>query len=231
MRGHSRITPWLLAGLAASTIWLLVLPDPGAEGGDKADKTTTAKKDTGKNPGKDDEVKPGPYPEDALLHPNERGYNGSGAYRWLNVALQATAREHERHGARPTIGSRNLGMCTTAMFDAWAAYDAKAVGTRPGDKLRGPPKERTLANKNNARAYAVTRVLLDIYAEDAAWIKERVKREKEGVDPDDLTTDISTPQGVGNVAAAALLAYRHHDGANQLGDERGSNGKPYSDYT
>src|SRR6202165_2587275 len=40
------------------------------------------------------------------------------------------------------------------------------------------------------------------------------------------------PSGVGNVAARAVLAFRHRDGANQLGDEPG--GKPgvaYSDYT
>ena len=51
------------------------------------------------------------------------------------------------------------------------------------------------------------------------------------VDPKDTSTDVATPQGVGNRAAAALLEYRHHDGANQLGDEPGSNGKPYSDWT
>ena len=52
-----------------------------------------------------------------------------------------------------------------------------------------------------------------------------------GYDPEDNTTDLSKPQGVGNVASAAVFAYRHHDGSNQLGDEIGSNGKPYSDYT
>jgi hypothetical protein len=42
---------------------------------------------------------------------------------------------------------------------------------------------------------------------------------------------VTKPQGVANVAAAALFEYRRRDGANQLGDELGSNGKPYSDYT
>lgn len=50
-------------------------------------------------------------------------------------------------------------------------------------------------------------------------------------DPNDASTDVTRPQGVGNVAAAAVVAYRHHDGANQLGDEVGSKGVPYSDYT
>ncbi len=36
---------------------------------------------------------------------------------------------------------------------------------------------------------------------------------------------------MGNVAAQAVIDYRAHDGANQLGDEPGSGGKPYADYT
>ncbi|CAF2529079.1 unnamed protein product [Rotaria sp. Silwood2] len=54
---------------------------------------------------------------------------------------------------------------------------------------------------------------------------------KQGFDPNDNSTDLTTPQGVGNAAAAAIILYRSHDGANQLGDEVGSDGAPYSDYT
>jgi hypothetical protein len=56
-------------------------------------------------------------------------------------------------------------------------------------------------------------------------------RAGKGFDPADASIDLFTPQGVGNVAAAAVGAYRHHDGANQFDDEVGSNGVPYSDYT
>src|SRR5207245_129506 len=163
-------------------------------------------KDSKKPSAKDADPKPGPYAEDPLTPAAEKGYQGSGAYRWLNVALQATAREHERHGARPTVGSRNLAIVVTAMYDAWAAYHDKAVGTRLGGDLRRPSGERTTANKDKAIGYAVCRVLLDMYPEDATWIKERVR--KEGIDPDDTSTCVSTPQGVGNTAAKAVLAYR-----------------------
>ncbi len=229
MRAHRCLTAGVLAGLAAGMISLLALLPQPVQGGDDP---AAGKKDPGKaaKTGAAEDPKPAPSPEDDLIPAAERGYKGSAAYRWLNVALQATAREHERNAPRPTIGSRNLGMAVTAMFDAWAAYDAKAVGTRLGSKLRRPEQERTDANKEKAIATAVTRVLLDIYPEDAAWIKERVKKEG-SIDPNETGTDVTTPEGIGNVAATALLDYRHHDGANQLGDEPGSNGKPYSDWT
>src|SRR5437016_8993826 len=71
--------------------------------------------------------------------------------------------------------------------------------------------------------------MLDLFADDARWCAEQMR--KHGLDPDDFSTDLSTPQGVGNIAAAAVLSYRHHDGANQFGDEAGCKGAPYSDYT
>jgi hypothetical protein len=156
-------------------------------------------------------------------------YKSSAAYDWLDVSLEATAREVDRHGARPTIVSRTLAVALTAMYDAWSAYDATAVGTRLGGSLRRPAAERTLANKEKAIAYATYRALADVYPEDATWLAEQMKQH--GYDPDDRTVDTKLPQGIGNVAAAAVIAYRHHDGANQLGDEVGSNGVPYSDYT
>ena len=153
----------------------------------------------------------------------------SAAYEWLDVALEATAREHDRHAPRPTVGSRMLGIIVTSMYDAWAAYDEKAVGTRLGGKLRRPPAERTEANKAKAIAYATYRAMLYVFPDDAAWITAQMR--SHGLDPDDASTDISTPQGVGNTAAAAVIEFRRHDGANQDGDEIGSSGVPYSDYT
>lgn len=156
-------------------------------------------------------------------------YTPSVASDWLDVSLEATAREVDRHGARPTIISRTLALALTAMYDAWAAYDDMAVGTRLGGSLRRPAAERTRANKEKAIAFATHRVLVDVYPEDKEWIDGQMRQR--GFDPDDASMEVSTPQGVGNKAAAAVIAYRHHDGANQLGDEVGSNGVPYSDYT
>lgn len=168
-------------------------------------------------------------PEDnlhnALLPVDKQNY----AYRWLNIAEEVSARDIEKVGARPTVISRQHAIWATAVYDAWAAYDEKAVGTRMGGKLRRPAKERTLDNKKKAISYASYRALMDSYPGEKDYLDAEMK--KLGYDPADKSTDVKTPQGIGNVAAQAILDYRHHDGSNQLGDEAGGNGKPYSDYT
>src|SRR5262245_26609504 len=99
---------WLFAGVVIGGAGFLAAQAPRAVGEDSATAAATkAAPDKDAKKPLDVDPKPGPYPEDDLLPAVERGYKGSGAYRWLNVALQATAREHERHGARPTIGSRH----------------------------------------------------------------------------------------------------------------------------
>lgn len=150
------------------------------------------------------------------------------AYHWLDVTLEATAQEVLRVGARPTIISRQLAIVQTAVYDAWAAYDPVAVGTRYGASLRRPPAERTIENKRTAIAHAAYRAMLDQLPGETDYITAAF--EAAGFDPANTSTDPATPEGVGNLAAAAVLAYRHHDGANQLGDEAGSTGEPYSQY-
>lgn len=156
-------------------------------------------------------------------------FKPTAAYKWLDIMLEATAREVDRIGARPTIISRQMAVVVTSMYDAWAAYDDKATGTRMGDALRRPAAERTQKNKEIAIAYATYRALVDVVPDEKAWIDAQMRAA--GFDPNDDTTDLSKPQGVGNAAAKAVCDYRHHDGANQFGDEVGSNGRPYSDYT
>ena len=169
-------------------------------------------------------------PEHTLVHRMPApDFQPSAAYRWLDVLLEASGRDAERNRPRPTILSRTMAIVLTSMYDAWAAYDDVAVGSRLGGKLRRPAAERTLANKEKAVAYAAYRSLLFVYPEDLAWIRDALR--KSGYDPDDVSTDARTPVGVGNMAARAVIEYRRRDGANQLGDEAGGNGAPYADYT
>jgi hypothetical protein len=159
----------------------------------------------------------------------EGKYEPSFAFKWIDVMQEVAGNEIDRVGARPTIISRQMGMIVSAMYDAWACYDEKAVGTRLGGTLRRPAEERTEANKQKAIAFAMYRVMLNVYPDDRPFIIDCFK--KYGFDPDDKSEDVTKPEGIGNKVAAAIIAYRQHDGANQLGDEIGGNGKPYSDYT
>ncbi len=155
--------------------------------------------------------------------------NVSLAYVWCDIAEETMAKEHEAHSPRPTIGSRMFAIWATSMYDAWAAYDEKAAGSRLGDKLRRPASERTLENKKKAISYASYRSLLFDYPDAKPFLDEQMK--KLGYDPANQSIDPATAEGIGNLAAQAVIDYRRHDGANQFGDEVGSSGVPYSDYT
>jgi Domain of unknown function (DUF6851)/VCPO second helical-bundle domain len=170
--------------------------------------------------------------QDKPLHkflPVEDKSNASLAYVWLDICEEAAARDVERFAARPTVLSRQMAIWATAMYDAWAAYDEKAVGSRLGSKLRRPENERTLENKKKAISYASYQSLLFVYPEAKEFLDGEMKRL--GYDPAIVSSDPKKPEGVGNIAAQAVIEYRAHDGANQLGDEPGGNGKPYADYT
>lgn len=161
--------------------------------------------------------------------PPQAGFQHSAAWQWVDIMLETAARDVERIGAQPTILSRQMAIPVTAMFDAWAAYDDQAVGTMFGGDLRRPKPERTQENKQVAIAYAMYRSCCDQYPEFEDYLTSEMKRM--GFDPNDRSEDIATPVGIGNLVARTLLEYRHRDGANQFGDEQGSDGDPYSDYT
>ena len=115
----------------------------------------------------------------------------------------------------PTAVARSLAVLHTAMYDAWAAYDEKALGTQLGSSLRRPRAERTESNKRAAVSFAAHRALVDLFpAYQSSFI---ARMSLLGYDPANTSTEISTPAGIGNVAAAAVLRARHADGSNQLG--------------
>jgi hypothetical protein len=63
----------------------------------------------------------------------------------------------------PTIAARALAVVHTAIYDAWAAYDPVAVGTRLGGNLRQPSADRTLENKTKAVSFAAYAALVDLF--------------------------------------------------------------------
>jgi hypothetical protein len=130
--------------------------------------------------------------------------------QWNNAALEAIRVGHPG----PPQAARANAMVHTAMYDAWAAYDPVAVGTRLGGTLRRPDTEMTDANKAKAMSYAAYRALSDLYPAEQYIFDDLML--SLGYDKDNATTDTSDPAGVGNVAAAAVLEFRHADGSNQL---------------
>lgn len=131
----------------------------------------------------------------------------------------------------PPMVARALAIGHTCVYEAWAAYDEKAVGTVLGGALRQPSAERTLANKERAIGFAAYRAAVDLFPASKPSVFDPLMQSL-GYDPGDLSTDTLTPTGIGNLAAKAILDYRHTDGANQLGNQPGGIlGVPYSDYT
>ena len=129
---------------------------------------------------------------------------------WNEAALQAVRDTKPA----PTVTARALAVVHASIYDAWAAYDAKAVGSRLGGSLRQPPAEHTLANRRTAISYAAYRALVNLFPARTASFDALMA--SLGYDPAEDAADTS-PAGVGNRAAAAVLAYRAGDGANQAG--------------
>src|SRR5207248_647846 len=149
------------------------------------------------------------------------------ALHWNAAALQCV--RESRLG--PPMVARALAIAHTCIYDAWAAYDRVAVGTRLGAELRVAPSRRTLANKNEAISFAAYRSLLDLFPASRGTVLDPLMAEL-GYDSTDESTSVDAPAGVGNLAARAVSELRHRDGANQLGDEPGGPaGVPYADYT
>jgi hypothetical protein len=129
---------------------------------------------------------------------------------WDEAALQAIRDTRPA----PTVTARALGVVHASIYEAWAAYDPKAVGTRLGGSLRRPPAERTLANKNTAISHAAHRALVNLFPARSGDFDALMA--SLGHDPSDTATG-TDPAGVGNRAAAAVLLHRAGDGANQAG--------------
>jgi hypothetical protein len=127
--------------------------------------------------------------------------------QWNNEALECIRALR----TAPQVNARALFIVHSAAYDAWAAYDAKAVGTRLRGTLRRPSAERTLANKNQAISHAAYRAASWVWPGcQADW---DAQLEALGYSTGDATTAAT----VGRTAADAVIAHRANDGANQAG--------------
>jgi hypothetical protein len=129
--------------------------------------------------------------------------------QWNQVTLQAIRDTRPF----PTVAARALAVVHTAIYDAWAAYDGVAVGTRLLGGLRQPSGERTQANKEKAISFAAYAALVDLFPAQPQQDAFAQQMTALGYAADG--SDASTAATVGATAAKAVLDHRHGDGSNQ----------------
>ena len=150
------------------------------------------------------------------------------AYKWGQMALEATANDTQKFKPRPTITSRYLALIFVSVFDAWSRYDSKAIPVYLNGVERQKLNEQNLKNKEIAISYAAFRTINEFYFSDKELFVNFMKQL--GLDPKNETLDPNTPEGIGNLAAKATIEARKGDGSNHYGEEKGSKGEPYFNY-
>lgn len=112
--------------------------------------------------------------------------------RWNKAALQGV--RDSKLG--PPMVSRALAVLHTCIYDAWAAYDRVAVGTRLGGALRQRPCARTVSNKNEAISVAAYRAAVDLFPASKAGVFDPLMASL-GYDPGNRSLDTTTPVEIG----------------------------------
>ena len=128
---------------------------------------------------------------------------------WNAAALE----EVRRSRLSPPVVSRALAIAHTCMYDAWTAYDARAIPAVANGIARRPASESTFYNKDKAVNFAAYRCLVNLFP--AGLSRLDAVMASRSLDRNDTSTNLTTPQGIGNVAAAAVIASRRNDGSNQ----------------
>jgi hypothetical protein len=134
---------------------------------------------------------------------------------WNCAALvEVRASKSLRNG--PPMVARALAIAHTCMYDAWAAYDEVAVGTTDtaGTRRRPPEERNDDNNKKKAISFASYRCLTNLYPDAASVARLDAVLTDHGY----VLGDLTTPAGIGNIAAQAVIDARRDDGSNQYGN-------------
>src|SRR5688572_17992247 len=124
--------------------------------------------------------------------------------------------------ARPTVHARNLFHLSTAMYDAWAAYDTTAVQHSHREKVSAGDID---AARREAISYAAYNVILHRFVTGPAGVGPgraatvvdiRDQMAVLGFDPDFTSTVGNTPAAVGNRIAQSVIQHGLGDGANEV---------------
>lgn len=147
---------------------------------------------------------------------NSQGELGhSVARQWNDVLLDTIRKDF----ARPTVHSRNLYHTSSAMWDAWAAYDAQADQVLHHEKLS---TDNVQAAREEAMSYAMYRLLRHRFLFSPAlpfmFPEYDLLMEELGYDTSFTSVVGDSPAALGNRIAATIIAYGLTDGSNeQLG--------------
>lgn len=147
-----------------------------------------------------------------LLNVCEAGASQSIARVWDEQILAAIRIDKPN----PPVHARNLLHFSVVMYDAWAAYDPVAVGYLFHEKHSAPD---VAAARREAISYAAYRLLRERYALSISASNSLPALDAQmaalGYDTNNVSTDTSTPAGLGNSVAALVSAFFLPDGANQ----------------
>ncbi|MFP3991494.1 hypothetical protein U9R90_29325 [Streptomyces sp. E11-3] len=158
---------------------------------------------------------------------------GNSALEVIYPVVGPMVREHINQIAMDgTLVLRVSALMESAWFDATAPYHETAVGIH-SDLGRRPSSENTRENINIAMFYSTYHVMRSLVPTPEAKAQLREMMQSVGLDPDDDSTDRTSPVGLGNLAGKAVVEKRKNDGMNQLGNEGGQKyfQQPYADYT
>jgi hypothetical protein len=134
------------------------------------------------------------------------------ARHWDEALLDAVRRDLPA----PTVHARNLYHTSAAMWDAWAAYDARALGVF----VKEDTNTRDIdAARDEAISYAAYRVLEARYIDSIGASETIPQFDQLMADlcyPIEVTaTDGETPAALGNRIARTILEAGHGDGSNE----------------
>ena len=134
----------------------------------------------------------------------------------------------------PPGQARNLFSFSVCMYDAWAAYDPKAVGFVYRAKHTATD---VAAARREAISYAMYRMMLERHAFSRTATNQAVANPAFmaalGYDPENISRDLATSAGVGNSVYDAVSAWFINDGSRQTNGTPFPNANPpvaYPDY-
>lgn len=140
---------------------------------------------------------------------------------WQRVVNEAIINSDVADG--PTIAARAMAMVHTAIYDAWASFDAVALrvsadATGNNGQFEGA-LPATAANLTKAMSFAAYTVMQNLYPDMAQMLKD-VMEKRYGFTPGDNTLAAR----IGVDAGRDVIAARADDGSNQANNFASTNG-------